>query len=94
VVDLLVDAVANAAMHGRAKNVWISAEWTADDEVGITVANDGSTELGEGRGLGSALLDESCVKWSRGIVDGAVVLSFTIAIPKTTVGTSAPVSVV
>jgi len=85
IVDLLVDAVANAAMHGRAKNVWISANWLTDDEVGITVANDGSTELGEGRGLGSALLDESCVNWARGIVDGAVLLSFTIAVPGSSV---------
>lgn len=88
VVDLLVDAVANAAMHGRAKNVWISATWLTDDEVGITVANDGSTEIGEGRGLGSALLDESCVRWSREIIAGAVVLSLSIAIPGKLVGIS------
>jgi len=93
VMDLLVDAVANAAMHGRAKHVWISAEWTNDDEVGITVTNDGSTELGEGRGLGSALLDESCVRWSREISAGAVMLSFAIAIPRTTTEGTVPGSV-
>jgi hypothetical protein len=92
-VDLLVDAVANAAMHGRAKNVWISGTWLADDEVGITVANDGSTELGDGRGLGTALLDESCVRWSRGIIDGAVALSFTIAIADAAIERSAALSI-
>jgi len=92
VIDLLVDAVANAAMHGRATNVLISASWTESDEVGIAVVNDGSTELGEGSGLGSALLDESCVRWSRDVDRGSVVLSFAIAIPAASVGTFQPVS--
>lgn len=87
-MDVLVDAVANAAMHGRAKHVWISVRWTNDDEVGITVTNDGSTDLGESRGLGSVLLDESCVQWSRKISDGRVVLTFTLAIPRVGVGAS------
>lgn len=81
-MDLLVDAVANAAMHGRAVRVWISAEWMSDDEVAMTVTNDGSTDLGESRGMGSALLDESCVWWSREQFAGAVRLSFAIAVPR------------
>lgn len=81
-MDLLVDAVANAAMHGRAVRVWISAEWMSDDEVAMTVTNDGSTDLGESRGMGSALLDESCVWWSREQFAGAVRLSFAMAVPR------------
>jgi hypothetical protein len=81
VLDLLVDAVANAVMHGDAAHVWIGAEWVADGEVEITVVNDGGAELGEGRGLGSALLDSTCVRWSRHQVADGVRLDAVVAVP-------------
>jgi hypothetical protein len=81
VLDLLVDAVANAVMHGNAAHVWIGAEWVADAEVEITVVNDGGGELGEGRGLGSALLDSTCVRWSRSQVADGVRLDAVVAVP-------------
>lgn len=81
VMDLLVDAVANAAMHGRAKNVWIRAELIRGDELQVDVINDGDADLGDEQGLGSALLDESCIYWTRQPLDGGVKLEFAVAVP-------------
>lgn len=82
VMDLLVDAVANAAMHGQAPHVWISTEWATSDEIRVIVVNDGESMVGDGRGAGTALLDESCVHWSRENVLGGVRLQFRIAVPR------------
>lgn len=86
VLDLLVDAVANAVMHGNAAHVWVGAEWVGDGEVEITVVNDGGAELGGGRGLGSALLDSTCVRWSRQQVDDGVRLDAVVAVPDHALG--------
>ena len=82
VLDLLVDAVANAVMHGSAAHVQIAAVRSAEAEVEVTVINDGSADLGGERGLGSALLDSTCVRWSRGQVDGRVRLDAVVAVPR------------
>ena len=79
--DLLVDAVANAAMHGHAAHVWITGDWSAAGEIEFTIVDDGSAGLGEDRGLGTALLDAACVRWSREAVDGGVRLNAVTAVP-------------
>jgi hypothetical protein len=82
VLDLLVDAVANAVMHGSAAHVQIAAVRSAEAEVEVTVINDGGADLGGERGLGSALLDSTCVRWSRRHVDGRVRLDAVVAVPR------------
>ena len=79
--DILVDAVANAAMHGHAAHVWISGDWSAAGEIEFTIVDDGTAGLGEERGLGTALLDAACVRWSREAVDGGVRLNAVTAVP-------------
>ena len=82
VLNFVTEAVANAAMHGRASHVEIDVLPQPPDEITITVVNDGHLELGEGRGLGSAMLDATCVRWSRQVLEGCVVLRAVIAVPE------------
>ncbi len=79
--DLLVDAVANAAMHGRASNAWIEADWDARGEIEFVITDDGTAGLGEGSGLGSALLDSTCVRWSRVQGEDGVCLRAVVVVP-------------
>jgi MFS family permease len=79
--DLLIEAVANAAMHGRATTVRIEAACEIDGEAAFTITDDGTTAPGEERGLGSSLLDMTCVRWSRTRQEQGVRLDAVVAVP-------------
>lgn len=81
--EILIEACANAAIHGRAKNVWIEATWTGDEELQITATNDGSPDVGSTPGLGSAMLDRVAITWSREHVAEGLQLRVVLAIPRT-----------
>lgn len=78
--EILVDACANAAIHGSAQNVRIEIHWCADEEIMITVTNDGSTDDGGAPGMGSATLDRVAMTWSRDVVPEGLRLTVTLAV--------------
>jgi signal transduction histidine kinase len=63
-VDIVGEAVANAAIHARARNAWITLAMDGHRLLQITVRDDGTTALAEPvPGLGSQILDEVCTDW-------------------------------
>lgn len=69
-LEIVREAVSNAVRHGRATHVHMSIELDDQDLVTIRVRDDGaglSDEAAAGRlrGLGSAMMDEVCLNWSR-----------------------------
>jgi len=63
-VDIVGEAVANAAIHAGAKNAWITLALDGHRLLHITVRDDGRTGSAEPvPGLGSQILDEVCTDW-------------------------------
>lgn len=66
VSDLVTEAVANAAMHGRAEHVDVRIRQQEDAVLAVLVRDDGVAEPSSASaGLGSQLLDEVAIAWSR-----------------------------
>jgi two-component sensor histidine kinase len=65
--EILKEAVSNAVRHGDATEAKISIDRIADDLLRIEVSNNGAPpSKGETtQGIGSDLLDEICLTWSR-----------------------------
>jgi hypothetical protein len=80
--DILVEACANAAMHGKAANVHIGISWCADEEILITVTNDGSPDDRGAPGLGSDLFDRVAIHWAREVTPEGLRLSLGLAVPR------------
>ena len=73
--DLMVEAVGNAAMHGRARSIGISLEPDEGALLHLHVRDDGqSTDQGSDPGLGSQTLDEVSVRWERSITSAGTSL--------------------
>jgi len=80
--DILVEACANAAIHGKAAHVFIDVDWCADEEIMITATNDGSTDDDGAPGMGSGLFDQVAITWSREVVPGGLRLTVQLAVPR------------
>lgn len=80
-VDLIQEAVGNAARHGEARSITVSLRMEAN-LLRAEIIDDGrGIEPGSRRGLGSRLLDECTVEWQRSnAVNGGVRLTFAIPI--------------
>lgn len=64
--DVITDAVSNAVRHGDAQNVRIAVRCEEPDLLTLLVRDDGrSTNGAPMRGLGTALLDECALAWTR-----------------------------
>lgn len=64
VVEILTDAVSNAVRHGKAKH--INAELRYEGDLLLTVTDDGTVApMPEVTGLGTKVLDECAIEWSR-----------------------------
>lgn len=65
-IDLVQEAVANAARHGEARTVDVRISRQGEKLVQVEVNDDGLGMLPDApRGLGSRLLDECAIEWSR-----------------------------
>jgi len=64
-LDIVGEAVANAAIHAGAPHTWIALRPSGARSLEITVRDDGQTQPGASSqpGLGSAILDEVCLDW-------------------------------
>ena len=81
VSDILVEACANAAIHGGAKHVHIAMTWHGNDAILITATNDGSTDDNGTPGMGSSMLDRTAMSWSREVVPEGLRLTVELAVP-------------
>lgn len=90
VIDLLTEAVSNAVRHGGASRVEVRVEAEEPDVVRLTVRDDGSPAAGSsGAGLGTSLLEECTLEWSRTSVSGGQVLEARLPYVSTPAGTPA-----
>lgn len=70
IVEIVREGVSNAVRHGSAKRVQIEVALHGPSKVGIQICDDGSGDNGSGKpGLGSAMLDQISLSWSRTNID-------------------------
>jgi len=75
VADVLIEAVANAAVHGEASQVWITLSLSNPRTVLVRALNDGRSSGEEAAsGLGTRLLDDVAIAWEREATESGVVL--------------------
>lgn len=77
-VEIVTEAVSNAVRHGKARSVEVSARG-GDQELVLTVRDDGSGESGFDVGLGTRLLEDCALTWRRGVLDARMCL--TVSLP-------------
>lgn len=76
VIDLMSEAVSNAVRHGEAKNIFISISIAEHQLLTLTIRDDGNSESNtRPPGLGTALLDDCTMKWTRDIASTGTTLS-------------------
>lgn len=64
--DLLPELVFNSIKHGKARSITVQLEIADERTLRLTVIDDGDSDLITSRyGLGSALLDEASISWTR-----------------------------
>lgn len=79
-VEVVRESVSNAVRHGGASIVGVSLEWLDDSSVRITVRDDGGSAGADARiGLGTRMLDEVCLSWSRDQTQAGTTLIAVIA---------------
>lgn len=72
VIDIVLEACANAIQHGRARTVHIAIHMEGRRTLACRVTDDGARATAtDTTGLGTQLLDELCLSWSR-TRDGSV----------------------
>lgn len=76
VVDLMTEAVSNAVRHGEAEHIFISITIDEKHLLTLTIRDDGHSQSVEVfHGLGSALLDDCTIEWTRDITASGTTLS-------------------
>ena len=66
VIDIVMEACANAIQHGRARTVSIAIRMVGTRTLSCRVIDDGAPAAAtSATGLGTQLLDELCLEWSR-----------------------------
>ena len=78
--EIVKEGVSNAIRHGRAKCVEISILEDSANSIRIEVLNDGVSSFSERQGVGSQMLDEITMRWSRDAVDGQVRVAAQVAL--------------
>jgi signal transduction histidine kinase len=73
------EGVSNAIRHGHAKHVEISILEDGADSIRIDISNDGDTNISGRKGVGSRMLDEITMTWSRELTDSGVRLVARVA---------------
>jgi len=62
--DVILEACANAVLHGRASRVHVRLGTSDDDAIDLTVQDDGaSSAVHTATGLGTRVLETSCTSW-------------------------------
>lgn len=70
--EIVKESVTNAIRHGKARLVEISIKDLNDGSIQIVITNDGAKDLAGSPGVGSQILDEITMRWTRDLVNGKV----------------------
>jgi anti-sigma regulatory factor (Ser/Thr protein kinase) len=73
------EGVSNAIRHGHAKYVEISILEESADAIRIEISNDGVSDSSDRQGVGSQMLDEITMNWSRELTGSGVRLVAKVA---------------
>lgn len=76
-LEIVAEAVSNAVRHGHARSVDVAFSWESR-AVEITVTDDGGGVTGSGEGLGTRLMEDCTLTWSRTSRDGFTTLRATL----------------
>jgi signal transduction histidine kinase len=77
--EIVKEGVSNAIRHGHAKHVEISVFEDGADSIRIEISNDGDADITDRLGVGSQMLDEIAMSWSRELTDSGVRLIAKVA---------------
>ena len=77
--EIVKEGVSNAIRHGQAKFVEISILEDSADSIQIEVLNDGVSVFSDRQGVGSQMLDQITLNWSRELTDSGVRLVAKVA---------------
>jgi|688.fasta_scaffold130288_3 signal transduction histidine kinase len=77
--EIVKEGVSNAIRHGHAKSVEISILEDSADSIQIEVSNDGVSDFSDRQGVGSQMLDEITMNWSRELTSSGVRLVAKVA---------------
>jgi signal transduction histidine kinase len=77
--EIVKEGVSNAIRHGHAKYVEISILEDSADSIRIEISNDGDADISDRQGVGSQMLDEITMNWSRELTDSGVRLVAKVA---------------
>jgi signal transduction histidine kinase len=70
--EIVKESVTNSIRHGKARLVQVTIQDLNDGSIQIEVTNDGDTNLLGAPGVGSQILDEITMRWTRDLVDEKV----------------------
>jgi signal transduction histidine kinase len=76
-IDIVTESVSNAVRHGKATNVTIEVR-SEEDRVVVNVVDDGTSTKVSLPGLGTRLLDDCTIEWTRHIGRGSTELQATL----------------
>lgn len=77
--EIVKEGVSNAIRHGHAKFVEISILEESADSIRIEISNDGVSDSSDRQGVGSQMLDEITMNWSRELTGSGVRLVAKVA---------------
>jgi two-component sensor histidine kinase len=78
--EIVKECVSNAIRHGQASKVTVSLFDSQDGSISILVANNGDANLSSAQGVGSQMLDEVTMSWSRELSESGVQVLAKVAV--------------
>ena len=78
--EIVKECVSNAIRHGQATEVKVSLSDPTDGSITISITNNGDDEVSSQRGVGSLMLEEITMNWSRQVSDSGVQVLAKVAV--------------
>lgn len=78
--EIVKECVSNAIRHGQASKVTVSFVDSQDGAISISVTNNGDRQISSAQGVGSQMLDEITMSWSRELTDSGVQVLAKVAV--------------
>ena len=78
--EIVKECVSNALRHGQASKVTVSFFDSQDGSISILITNNGDTKLSLEQGIGSQMLDEVTMSWSRELSESGVQVLAKVAV--------------
>ena len=70
--EIVKECVSNAIRHGQASKVTVTFFDSQDGSISISVTNNGDGPISTEQGVGSQMLDEITMSWSRDLTESGV----------------------